>query len=101
MPLSLPMLKGPQIEHPVVGAQSARAPPQFRFQLVSDAASVQITPQRALAPFGCQRSQVSVGQCLCIDHGLDCGGRGPLIFAVRGSHEARRSFITPNATGPD
>ncbi|MDP9895033.1 hypothetical protein J2W32_003706 [Variovorax boronicumulans] len=37
------MLKRPQIEYLVVGPKSARAPPQLRFQLVSDAASVQVT----------------------------------------------------------
>ena len=94
------MLKRPQIEYLVVGPQSARAPPQLRFQLVSDAASVQVTLQRASAPFGGQRSQVCVRQSLCVDHDLDYGGRDVLAFAVGEFSRSRSELQRSNVPGP-
>jgi hypothetical protein len=51
-----------------------RASPQFRLQLMSDAAGVQITLQRSPAPFNGPRAQFLVGQPLCFGHGADRDG---------------------------
>jgi len=72
-PLELPWLppasrcllvcKRSQIQHVMVKVGRAGAPPQFRFQLVSDSARRQVSLQRTSAPFSGSYSQFFIGQC--------------------------------------
>ena len=72
-PQPLAMLKRPQVQAVVVGMELACAPPQFRLQLMSYTASVQISLQRSSTPFNGPRTQFLVGEHFCFDHGADCG----------------------------